>query len=453
MVSQTDFQSATKAEMTANNQNKKSRRHRNKKNRKNRNEKKNVEQKKEEEPMDIKSTKEEVKELPQVKVLMDIRDQVNKVEDMVRLRLPRVHEKVLARMYAWIWMMKTIRKDTDQRNALKDVIITLGTHQYDAATQAEILTRLLLELDNVESNGNEGIRKQRKDQVVRIQSLIDEADKENTTAMKLKTHGIGIIQPMIDSLKEKYDRAQPETTSDDMSDASSSDGSSTDEPEEEGENLSDDMETDPKSGAILDAEAETALEQLAKMDKEQQIKKTQKSSENQSSTKKQSPVQRREATAEKLPIWEPETKVTQTDSAFNLLVAIPGVDEDEVSVTFERDGLLTIKGRKQPSRRDVYEYQQFGAQNFGRFNVQRRFDPSEINVDKATLEFQRNGVLVVRVPFAARQIRRMPQTIRRGPTGGYRSPRQAQYGGYGGYHPMSGSYPPRTQSHDPFGFF
>merc|ERR1719444_692031 len=107
---------------------------------------------------------------------------------MVRLRLPRLHERVLAKVYAWKWMMNTIRKGTDQRSALKEVLISLGSHQYQAASPAELLTRQLLDLDNIESNGNEGVRRQRKDLVVRVQSLLEEADDASKIALKLKTH-------------------------------------------------------------------------------------------------------------------------------------------------------------------------------------------------------------------------------------------------------------------------
>jgi HSP20 family protein len=100
--------------------------------------------------------------------------------------------------------------------------------------------------------------------------------------------------------------------------------------------------------------------------------------------------------------------IRQTDDAFIIEASVPGLEPDEVEVTFD-DGVLTIKGthkeeqeRKQSDwvrreRRLASVYRQVGL-------------PAEVRADEISASFT-NGVLEITVPRAQRaQPKRIPVT-------------------------------------------
>jgi hypothetical protein len=114
-----------------------------------------------------------------VKALRSVREKIDAVEDTLRYRLPSIYNHLQAEMSSVV------------RDGLSDIDVLrqkMSVHEYNAAEQCELLTKLLFELDGIESQGNVGVKNVRKLQVLRIQKLLDEADHLKEQATGLKRH-------------------------------------------------------------------------------------------------------------------------------------------------------------------------------------------------------------------------------------------------------------------------
>ena len=89
--------------------------------------------------------------------------------------------------------------------------------------------------------------------------------------------------------------------------------------------------------------------------------------------------------------WIPIVDVVETDSEFQLLVELPGVDKEDVKLSVEA-GVLTITGQRVQDKDEKLRYHRV-ERSYGRFA--RSFSlPDSVDEQKVAAEF-RNGILIV----------------------------------------------------------
>lgn len=92
--------------------------------------------------------------------------------------------------------------------------------------------------------------------------------------------------------------------------------------------------------------------------------------------------------------WNPPVDVLEEKDRIFVKVEVPGIDENNLKVTYE-DGLLTVTGERQFERKDDRNYHRIERAygSFTRtFSLPRSVDPSQIVAD------YRNGVLEISIP-------------------------------------------------------
>ncbi|HEX9660365.1 MAG TPA: Hsp20/alpha crystallin family protein [Rhodothermales bacterium] len=96
--------------------------------------------------------------------------------------------------------------------------------------------------------------------------------------------------------------------------------------------------------------------------------------------------------------WTPRGDLSETESEFRILLDLPGMKKDDVTINFESD-MLTISGERREvnSREDVNYYRT--ERFFGRFSRSFTF-PKAVEIDSISAVFE-DGVLTVKVPKAA----------------------------------------------------
>ena len=96
--------------------------------------------------------------------------------------------------------------------------------------------------------------------------------------------------------------------------------------------------------------------------------------------------------------WTPRGDLSETESEFRILLDLPGMKKDDVTINFESD-MLTISGERREvnSREDVNYYRT--ERFFGRFSRSFTF-PKAVEIDSISAVFE-EGVLTVKVPKAA----------------------------------------------------
>jgi HSP20 family protein len=92
--------------------------------------------------------------------------------------------------------------------------------------------------------------------------------------------------------------------------------------------------------------------------------------------------------------WSPPVDVRESEEHYHVLVDLPGVDPDAVTVEVE-DGVLTIAGERPQLEGGVFRLER----PYGRFRRSLRL-PEGCDVDQVVADF-RNGVLELRVPKPA----------------------------------------------------
>ena len=111
---------------------------------------------------------------------------INKVAESVSKmewnyeRLKSKREKLLLQIVVSYWKSIALKDDF-----LYPIRLTFSTYEYDCGMLNENLTKELLSLDGVISNGNEEIRTKRKEQVKRILNLQDKITQMHKQAVAL----------------------------------------------------------------------------------------------------------------------------------------------------------------------------------------------------------------------------------------------------------------------------
>lgn len=94
----------------------------------------------------------------------------------------------------------------------------------------------------------------------------------------------------------------------------------------------------------------------------------------------------------------PHIDVRENNGAYIIEAELPGMAEDDVSVTFS-DGVLTLKGEKKVEHKEEKDDYHLMERSFGRF--QRSFRMGDlVDVDAVNAEYA-NGVLTVTLPKKA----------------------------------------------------
>ncbi|PBB83992.1 MULTISPECIES: Hsp20/alpha crystallin family protein [unclassified Mesorhizobium] len=91
----------------------------------------------------------------------------------------------------------------------------------------------------------------------------------------------------------------------------------------------------------------------------------------------------------------PRTDIAETESALEVSVELPGLDQKEVDVSLT-DSALTIKGERKSGREESKKGYHFAKRSYGSFYRSVPL-PSGVDTDKVKAEFK-NGVLTVTLP-------------------------------------------------------
>lgn len=97
----------------------------------------------------------------------------------------------------------------------------------------------------------------------------------------------------------------------------------------------------------------------------------------------------------------PSVEVDETDQEYRVSAELPGLDQNDVEVTFD-DGVLSIRGEKRMENED--RARAFSERYYGRFERRIGLD-RDVEQDNIRAEF-RNGVLTVTVPKSAQAAQR-----------------------------------------------
>jgi HSP20 family protein len=90
----------------------------------------------------------------------------------------------------------------------------------------------------------------------------------------------------------------------------------------------------------------------------------------------------------------PALEMTTTDKAYKITAEIPGMEPDDVEVTFE-DGLLRIAGEKKEEREEDERGYRLSERSYGAFERMVKL-PANADVDSLKAKF-RNGVLTINI--------------------------------------------------------
>lgn len=91
----------------------------------------------------------------------------------------------------------------------------------------------------------------------------------------------------------------------------------------------------------------------------------------------------------------PQLDLVETDTDYRVIVELPGVDPQDVSIELCGD-VLTIRGEKKAEHEEKAENRYLVERRFGRFERRIRL-PAEIDLDKAEATYDK-GVLTIRLP-------------------------------------------------------
>ena len=92
-------------------------------------------------------------------------------------------------------------------------------------------------------------------------------------------------------------------------------------------------------------------------------------------------------------IASPSTNIMKTEDAYELYLAVPGFDKEQINITTEKD-ILHIEGKiGDTSSEDIkYNYREFGVNNFKRSFIL----PENVDFEKITAQCK-DGILMVKI--------------------------------------------------------
>ncbi|OWZ17397.1 hypothetical protein PHMEG_0008658, partial [Phytophthora megakarya] len=139
------------------------------------------------------------------KRLQTIEQKVRDVQQQLQTRLPAQYRHALALVCGTKWRLQTLQPQ-DAAAIAKKTRLELGAFDYRVKEQAELLTRHLLELDDVLSYGDADIKRSRKALVLFVQELLPQADAFKERSARLRQFG--------EQLLSGLEQQTPSTSSD-----------------------------------------------------------------------------------------------------------------------------------------------------------------------------------------------------------------------------------------------
>ncbi|CAI5737893.1 unnamed protein product [Hyaloperonospora brassicae] len=384
--------------------------------------------------------------------LQSIEANVRIVQDTLRDRLPAQYRHVAAIVCGSKWRLQTFRSLETAAAIVKRARVELGAFDYRVKEQAELLTRSLLELDDVLSYGDGQIKSARKTLVVFIQQqLLPLADAWKDRSARLKAFG-ELVLTRVRPLSGRADSTlgeQSDVESDGMHVSSlfgqESDGQESDdgekesgeerkEEEQEGEEdeEEEEEEDDEEEGEedddeeeeeeVDDEEKEDREEEDEDMDEDVDAKEEVESSVALAASGKTDskdeetltgapqmspPLESAPATCpsqdvdvQSLPVWRPYYQLQRRQDGVYLIARLNHIDPRNVRVQWNaHSGVLRVSGFRLPTQKDVVMSRLSGAPTFGRFEITEQFPRNMLNMDEATQQISETGVLQIRMPF------------------------------------------------------
>jgi HSP20 family protein len=96
--------------------------------------------------------------------------------------------------------------------------------------------------------------------------------------------------------------------------------------------------------------------------------------------------------------FSPSVDISENDKEIKVSAELPGLDDDDIQVTLDRD-LLTISGEKKEEKEDKRQNYYRLERSYGSFRRSLRL-PAEVEADKIEATFK-NGVLKITLPKTA----------------------------------------------------
>jgi HSP20 family protein len=97
-------------------------------------------------------------------------------------------------------------------------------------------------------------------------------------------------------------------------------------------------------------------------------------------------------------LLQPQLDITETKSAYEIAIEVPGVDQDDLELSVQ-DGLLTIRGEKRQEKREDGECCHRVERSYGAFQRELSL-PADADADRIKASV-RNGVVRIKVPRRA----------------------------------------------------
>ncbi|KAE9057604.1 hypothetical protein PF005_g32004, partial [Phytophthora fragariae] len=333
---------------------------------------------------------------------------VRNVQENLSARLQTQFRHVAAMACGTKWRLQAL-KPQDAASIVKKTRLELGAFDYRVKEQAELLTRCLLELDDVLSYGDADVKSARKALVLFVQQLLPQAAFKERSA-KLKQFGEDVLAAFAEQTTAPSTPSDSGSDSDDMhvkalfeESDDKEEKDSVSEAEEEQEEEQDDEEMEETAHANEDecmepeAEAEEEADDEAEDEEEQQVAPPQKKSPQlESANTPQTP----DIDVNSLPVWRSYYQLQRRQDGIYLIARLNHIDPRNVRVQWnEHNGVLRVSGFRLPTQKDIVMSRLSGAPTFGRFEIAEQFPRHMLNMEEASQQIFEDGTLQIRMPF------------------------------------------------------
>ncbi|KAE9056761.1 hypothetical protein PF010_g31639, partial [Phytophthora fragariae] len=333
---------------------------------------------------------------------------VRNVQENLSARLQTQFRHVAAMACGTKWRLQAL-KPQDAASIVKKTRLELGAFDYRVKEQAELLTRCLLELDDVLSYGDADVKSARKALVLFVQQLLPQAAFKERSA-KLKQFGEDVLAAFAEQTTAPSTPSDSGSDSDDMhvkalfeESDDKEEKDSVSEAEEEQEEEQDDEEMEETAHANEDecmepeAEAEEEADDEAEDEEEQQVAPPQKKSPQlESANTPQTP----DIDVNSLPVWRSYYQLQRRQYGIYLIARLNHIDPRNVRVQWnEHNGVLRVSGFRLPTQKDIVMSRLSGAPTFGRFEIAEQFPRHMLNMEEASQQIFEDGTLQIRMPF------------------------------------------------------
>ena len=372
--------------------------------------------------------------------LQTIEASVRIVQDTLRDRLPAQYRHVAAIVCGSKWRLQTRRSLDTAAAIVKRARVELGAFDYRVKEQAELLTRSLLELDDVLSYGDGQIKSARKSLVVFVQQqLLPLADAWKDRSARLKAFGERVltrVRPLSaredstrdeqsdvesdgmhvsslfgpesdDGEKESEEERQEEEKGDDwkeeeVDDEAEEEGDEDEEEDEEKEDKEDEEDEDMDEAVDAKEEDESSGALAADGETDDKDEETLMGAPQLSPLPESAPATcpSQAVDVQSLPVWRPYYQLQRRQDGVYLIARLNHIDPRNVRVQWNaHSGVLRVSGFRLPTQKDVVMSRLSGAPTFGRFEITEQFPRNMLNMDEATQQISETGILQIRMPF------------------------------------------------------